>query len=163
MCQYRAHKIEMWRAGRWPRSWRETSIARSPAVVWATLADFGGIARWAPNVDHSCLTTESAGGEGAERRVQVGRNVLLERVVAWEPEHRLAYELHGLPPVVRSVTNTWTLAGSGDSTAVTLTSRIDAGPRPPQQVMARIVGRVLGKASRQMLAGLTAHVEKEQP
>jgi len=141
----------------------EATIERSPAVVWDALADFGNIARWAPNVDHSCLTTELATGEGAVRRVQVGRNVLLERVVAWEPGRSLAYELHGLPSVVRSVTNTWTLAGDDDATAVTLTSRIDAGPRPPQQLVARVLGRVLGKASREMLTGLTAHVEREQP
>ena len=139
-----------------------TSIARSPDEVWGTLADFGDIARWAPNVDHSCLTTAAADGLGAERRVQVGRTALLERVVAWEPEHTLGYELHGLPPIVRSVTNTWTLAGSGDATTVTLTSRIDCGARPPQQLVARIVGRVLSRASRKMLGGLQAHVEREQ-
>jgi len=139
----------------------ESSIARSPAAVWAALADFGDISRWAPNVEHSCLTTGQAEGAGAVRRVQVGRNALLERVVEWEPGHRLSYAIEGMPPVVRSVTNTWQLDGSDGSTAVTLTTRIDTGPRPPQQVVARVFGRVLAKASREMLTGLKTSLEAE--
>lgn len=138
-------------------------IARPPEVVWAKLADFGAISRWAPNVDHSSSATARSDDVGAVRRVQVGRNAFLERVVEWVPEERLAYSIEGLPPVVRSVTNTWQLEGSGPATTVTLTSRIDAGPRPPQQVVARLVGRVLARASRQMLAGLKTHLEEVTP
>ncbi len=137
-----------------------TSIARSPDHVWAALADFGGIGRWAPNVDHSCLTTERCEGVGTTRRVQAGRNALLERVVEWEPGARLAYRIEGLPPVVRSVTSTWRLDGAGSATTVTLTSVVDAGPRPPQQLIARVVGRSVAKASREMLAGLRNHLEE---
>lgn len=137
-----------------------SSIARPPAAVWAALADFGGIARWAPNVDHSCLATHRRDGVGAARRVQVGRNALLERVVEWKPDAMLSYSIEGLPPVLRSVINTWSLDGAGGSTTVTLTSRVDAGPRPPQQLVARLVGRVLAKASRDMLAGLKSHLEE---
>ena len=134
------------------------TIAQPAADIWAVLADFDGIARWAPNVDHSCLTTERAEGVGAVRRIQTGRNTLLEIVTQWEPERRLAYTISGLPPVIRSVTNTWKLDDRGGSTTVTLTSSVDAGPRPPQQVVARIVGRVLAKVSRQMLDGLEQHL-----
>ncbi|NNE12873.1 MAG: SRPBCC family protein [Ilumatobacter sp.] len=138
----------------------ESRIARPADAVWATLADFDGIARWAPNVDHSSLTTAQAEGVGAVRRVQVGRNALLERVTGWEPGQQLAYQIDGLPPVVRSVTNTWELTSTGDDTSVSLTTRIDAGSRPPQQLVARVVGRAMAKASRQMLAGLQHHVER---
>jgi uncharacterized protein YndB with AHSA1/START domain len=139
------------------------SIERPPDAVWAALADFGGISRWAPNVDHSCLTTEQAQGVDTVRRVQVGRSALLERVVAWEPNRRLAYAIEGLPSSVRSVTNTWTLEGSGSSTSVTLTSCVEAGQRAPLKLAARVVARVLAKASQQMLAGLQAHLEEESP
>ena len=136
-------------------------IARPRDDVWAVLADFGAISVWAPNVDHSCLTTGAGEGVDATRRVQVGRNALLERIVRWEPGEQLAYVLEGLPPVVRSATNTWTLTGSGDSTTATLASSIDTGPRPPQKAVGRVVGRTLGKASRQMLGGLKAHLEAQ--
>ena len=137
------------------------TIAASSDRVWVVLSDFGAIASWASNVDHSCLTTARREGVGAVRRVQVGRNALLEEVVEWEPGERLAYSIEGLPSVVRSVVNTWTLVADGDSTTVTLTSRIDAGPRPPQQLVARAIGKGLAKASRQMLDGLTAAMEAQ--
>lgn len=134
-------------------------IACAPADAWAVLADFGAIATWAPNVDHSCLTTAETGGVGAVRRVQVGRNALLERIVEWEAGEALAYELEGLPPIVRSATNRWTVTGAGETTTATLTSTVDAGSRPPQKAVALVVGRTLAKASREMLAGLKAHLE----
>jgi uncharacterized protein YndB with AHSA1/START domain len=134
------------------------SIACPRADVWAVLAEFDGISGWAPNVDHSCLTTIAADGVGATRRIQTGRTTVLETVTEWEPQRRLAYTISGLPPVVRSVTNAWRLDARGDTTDVTLTSTVDAGPRPPQQLVARIVCRVLAKASRQMLGGLERHL-----
>ena len=145
-----------------------TSIAPPPEDVWAALADFGGISRWAPNVDHSCLTTSQSEGAGTVRRVQVGRNALLERVVEWEPGDRLAYAIEGLPPVLRTAVNTWTLEasqsleGDGSATEVTLRTLVDAGAQPPRQVVARVVARVMGKASVQMLAGLKDHLEEAQ-
>ena len=135
-------------------------IEGSPDQVWAALGAFGGISRWAPNVDHSCLTTNQTEGVGCVRRVQVGRNALLERVVDWQEGERLSYAIDGLPPVVRSAVNTWALESDGDSTTVTLTTEVDAGPRPPQQLVARVLGKVMAKASREMLAGLKAHVEQ---
>ena len=138
----------------------ELQIECPTDAVWAALADFGGISSWAPTVDHSCLTTDRGEGVGAVRRVQVGRNALLERVVEWEPGRTLAYSIEGLPPIVRSVVNSWELDGSGRSTKVTLTSRIDAGPRPPRKAAARVFGRVLAKASQRMLEGLKSNLEE---
>ena len=137
-----------------------TSIEGSPDQVWAVLGDFGGIGRWAPNVDHSCLATEQSSGVDCVRRVQVGRNALLERVVDWQERDRISYAIEGLPPVVRSTINTWALEAHGDSTTVTLTTQIDTGPRPPQQIIGRALGKVMAKASREMLAGLKTHVEQ---
>jgi len=139
-----------------------TSIARPPGDVWAALADFGGISWWAPNVDHSCLTTSQSEGAGTVRRVQVGRNALLERVVEWEPGERLAYAIEGLPQVVRAAVNTWSLESDQNATAVTLRTHVDTGPQPPRQLVARVIGRAMSKASVQMLAGLKAHLEEAQ-
>jgi len=137
----------------------QLTIERPAAHVWAVLADFGSISRWAPNVDHSCLTTNTEAGIGATRRIQSGRNTVLETIVEWEPIQQLAYTITGLPPVIRSVTNTWRLNDVGERVEVTLTSTIDAAPRPPQQLVARAVGTALAKASRQMLDGLNQHVQ----
>lgn len=135
---------------------RTRRVAASPDAVWTVLADFGGIARWATNVDHSCLLRADDPGPGLVRRVQTGRTTLLETVEAWDAGTRLAYRIEGLPPVVRSVRNEWRLDPSDGGTTVTLRTTVDAGPRPPQQLIARLVARRLAKESESMLAGLAA-------
>ena len=142
---------------------RSCTIASPIGAVWDALADFAAIVEWAPDVDHACLLTrhDVALGEGIglTRRIQTGRMTLLERVVTWNPPTTLAYGITGLPPVVRSAQNQWDLVAAGPGrTQVTLTSTVDAGPRPPQQLIARIVGTRLAKASDSMLAGLSAHL-----
>jgi uncharacterized protein YndB with AHSA1/START domain len=135
---------------------RHGEFAAPPAQVWAALADFAALSSWAGGVDHSCLMSAQTEGVGMVRRIQSGRVTLLERVVRWESDVCLSYELEGLPPVVRSATNTWTIEATASGSKVTLTSRVDAGPRPPQQLIAKAVGRKLAQASDKMLSGLKA-------
>lgn len=133
---------------------RVIDVESSPEQVWEVLGDFAAISAWAPNVEHSCLLGAVAGGEGAVRRIQSGSVTLVETVVAWDPPTTLSYDLAGLPPVVESASNTWHVVPLGERTRVSLTSLVDAGPRPPQQLVARAVGRVMARASDQMLTGL---------
>jgi carbon monoxide dehydrogenase subunit G len=133
----------------------QTITINAPAAeVWAVLADFAAISAWAPNVDHSCLLSQQTDDVGMVRRIQTGRMTVVETVEHWEPGVSLRYAITGLPPVIRSVTNTWMLTPSPEGTMVSLTTDVDAGSRPPQQGIAKIVGRKLGQASDQMLAGL---------
>jgi uncharacterized protein YndB with AHSA1/START domain len=138
---------------------RSRVITADPGDVWTTLSDFGAISRWAPAVDHSCLLGAEAddAGVGAVRRVQVGRMTLLERVVDCQPPRLLAYRIEGLPPVLRSVSNEWRLDPDPGGTRATITTQVEAGPRPPQKLVAAIVARRLGAASDGMLDGLAAH------
>ena len=143
---------------------RSRSIRANLTMVWDVLADFDHLAVWADNADHTCWLDEPrVDGEmiGRARRVQAKRVVLVETITAWEPPARLAYDLGGLPPVVKSAINEWRLAvdpSDPDSTIVTLTTHVDCGPRPPQQLVARLVGRRLASASDVMLAGLERHL-----
>lgn len=137
---------------------RTAVVTADADAVWAVLGDFGAISKWAPNVDHSCLMSEQTDGVGTVRRVQVGRSSLVERVVEWTPGLALAYSIEGLPPVIRTVVNTWSLMAMGSGTRVSLTSRVNAGPRPPQQLIARIAAQRLARASETMLAGLKSHL-----
>ncbi len=134
-------------------------IEGSAEEVWAVLGDFAAISRWAPNVDHSSLMTEQIEGVGSVRRIQTGGVTVVETVETWEPGVELSYGITGLPPVIKKVTNTWRLGTSGNQTLVRLTTEIDTGPRPPQQVIAKAVGRKLGEASDQMIVGLARHLE----
>ena len=137
---------------------RTCRIPASTDAVWSVLARFGDLAQWAPDVDHSCVLR---GGEltiGSVRRVQVGRTALLETVDELEAGLHVGYRITGLPPVLREVRNSWSVASDGTATVVSITTTVDAGPRPPQQLVARLVARRLARASDSMLAGLAAHI-----
>ncbi|HET8931238.1 MAG TPA: SRPBCC family protein [Acidimicrobiales bacterium] len=138
---------------------RHRRIEASPGEIWEVLADFGALASWAPNVNHSVVTTQTGEGPGATRRVQAGRTVLLERVVDWQPAVTLAYELDGLPGAVRHAENRWRLEPVEGGTEVSLTSTVDAGSRPPQKLVAAVVARVLARVSNQLLDGLDNRME----
>lgn len=142
---------------------RRVTVAAAPDRVWSVLADFADISRWAPNVDHSCAMSDRSDGVGAVRRVQTGRTTLVESIEEWQPATRLAYGIAGLPPVIRSVVTAWTLVPvveSVDRTEVTVRTDVDAGPRPPQRLIAKVVARKFGEAADEMLAGLDAHVQQ---
>ena len=137
---------------------RTDLIEASAAEVWAVLADFASISTWADFVDHSSLMTEQNEGVGMQRRIQMDRTTVVETVTAWEPGVTFSYAITGLPPVIKSVTNTWRLGASGDSTMVWITTEVDTGLRPPQKAIAKGVARRLAKSSDAMLAGLAAHL-----
>ncbi len=140
---------------------RELRVDASPERVWAVLAHFDAISSWAPNVDHSCLLSDATAGVGMSRRIQTGRTTVVETVTTWEPIAAVGYTISGLPPVIRSITNTWRLRPDGRATTVSLSTEIDAGSRRPQRLVARAVGRKLAQTSDQMLAGLAEHVDQK--
>ena len=130
------------------------TVAGSPAEVWAALAAFDRISAWADNVDHAALLTDGPPGVGMARRVQVGRMALVETVTTWDPDVELAYTITGLPPIVRSVENRWTLRSAAEGTLVSLTTSIDPGPSPRGRIGSRVLGLVLRRASGQLLSGM---------
>lgn len=99
---------------------------------------------------------------GSTRRVQVGRNTLVERVIEFDPPTTLAYRIEGLPARLRKVTNRWTLRPAdpvGAVTVVTLTSTIEIGGNPLARLAELVVGRAMAKRSNTMLAGLAQRLE----
>lgn len=145
---------------------RSTTVAASPAQVWAVLSDFGAIASWVPLIQHSCLLSEQTEHPGTVRRVQIARQTLVERVVTWRPDQELAYAIEGLPPIVGAARNTWRLTPAGDdgtTTEVVLTTEIDTGRNPVKSVVAKKVLERMALASEMMLAGLTTAVAPAEP
>jgi len=140
---------------------RSRTIAAPPEAVWDVLADFGALSSWAANVDHSCLLEHGADGAavGTSRRVQVGRDTLVERITEMTVPTALAYDVQGLPRRLRRIANRWTLTAAGDSTDVTLTSTVDIGVNPVAAVAERAMCRLLAKQSNVMLAGLAERLE----
>jgi hypothetical protein len=133
---------------------RRRDVAAPASEVWNLLAEFDATVRWAPNVDHSCLLTEQADGVGAVRRVQSGPATVVERVVIWEPGLMLAYTIEGVPPIMRSVTNTWLLRPVEGGTSVTIITDVDTANSPLGLAARWIVGRALSRADNAMLDGL---------
>jgi hypothetical protein len=134
-------------------------LATAPAV-WMVLADFASISDWADFVDHSSALRGGPLDTGSTRRIQTGRTVVLERVTEVDPPRCLAYEIEGLPERISSVQNRWSLDPAGpDATDVSVTTTVAVGPRPPQRLIERVLGRMLAGRSEAMLAGLAAHLE----
>lgn len=146
---------------------RTRSLAAQPQAAWDVLADFGSISSWAANVDHSCMldherpAPDSATGEqiGASRRIQVGRNAVVERITEFDPPHTLGYDIEGLPRRLRRVHARWALTPEDSRTRVTLTSTVDIGSNPIQRLAEYAVCRLMAKQSDALLAGLARRLE----
>lgn len=143
---------------------RSSTVAASPQQVWDVLADFGAIAGWVPMIQHSCLLSEQTEHPGTVRRVQIARQTLVERVVAWRPAEELAYDIDGLPPIVGTARTTWRLRPAGDgATDVSITTVIDTGANPLKLVIARKVLERMEIAAEVMLTGLGNAVSAATP
>jgi Polyketide cyclase / dehydrase and lipid transport len=140
---------------------RSRSIAADPQSVWDVLADFGSISSWADNIDHSCILNQSSEPIGTTRRVQIGRNALVETITEFDTTRALGYDVDGLPKRVRRFNNRWSLRPAANGgTVVTLTSTVEIGSGPMRKLAERAVCRVQVRQSDIMLAGLANRLEK---
>jgi hypothetical protein len=142
---------------------RSRTVAANPKEVWDVLADFGSISSWADNIDHSCILSNGSEPVGTTRRVQIGRNTLVERITEFDPTWALAYDVEGLPKRLHRFTNRWTLrAIQGGNTVVTLTSTLEIGSGAMQRLAERALCRVQVRHSDVMLAGLANRWERRR-
>jgi carbon monoxide dehydrogenase subunit G len=140
---------------------RSRTVAADPKEVWDVLADFGSISSWADNIDHSCILNHGSEPIGTTRRVQIGRNTLVEQITEFEPTRVLAYDVEGLPKRLRRFNNRWSLQPADDGkTIVTITSTVEIGSGPLRKLAERVVCRVQVRESDVMLAGLANRLEK---
>lgn len=140
---------------------RSRSIAADPNAVWDVLADFGSISSWADNIDHSCILNHGGEPIGTTRRVQIGRNALVEQITEFEPARTLGYDVEGLPKRLRRFNNRWNLRPTDNGTTiVTITSTVEIGSGPLQKLAERAACRVQARQSDLMLAGLANRLEK---
>jgi uncharacterized protein YndB with AHSA1/START domain len=140
---------------------RSRSIPAPPQAIWDVLADFGSLSSWADDVDHSCILNHAPDGQpvGTTRRVQMGRNTLVERITEFESPVALAYDIEGLPRRLLVVANRWTLRPTGGATEVTLTSRVEIGQNPAARAAEWVVCRGMARESDSMLTGLARRTE----
>ncbi len=141
---------------------RTATIAAAPEQIWEVLADFGAIGSWVDKIEHSCILVQGDQPVGTSRRVQFGRDTLVETIVEFDPPRALAYDIEGLPKVMGRVGNRWTLQPANASTVVTVTSTAEIGSGAIQQLAERAACRVLARESGPMLAGLADRLEKSR-
>jgi hypothetical protein len=140
---------------------RRRTIAAELQAVWDVLADFGSISSWADNIDHSCILVQGSEPVGTTRRVQIGRNALVETITEFDPVRVIAYDVDGLPKRVRRFANRWSLQPTGRAaTIVTLTSTVEIGSGAVKKLAEHAVCRVQIRQSDIMLAGLARRMEK---
>lgn len=140
---------------------RSRTISAQSQAIWAVLADYGALSSWAEHADHSCILNRGRDGEamGTTRRIQMGRNALVERIVEFNPPMALSYTIEGLPSRLRHVVNRWTLRLTDEATEVTLTSRVEIGTNPVARAAEWAICRGMAKESDSMLAGLARRTE----
>ena len=138
---------------------RQRMIPSRAEAIWSILADFGALSSWVDGIAHSSLLHHGAEGPlGTSRRVQAGRLTLVETITAFDPPTTLAYEIEGLPTMVRAASNRWTLSPCGHATDVMVTSTYSvAGPLSAPAGW--IVRRAMAKTSDDLLAGLAQRME----
>ncbi len=128
------------------------TVAVPQREAWALLADFGAVAMWASVIDHSRLLSDPPAGLGAVRRVQLGRQALLETATVWKPDRRLAYRISGLPPILAHVVTSWDLEVTSDR-ACTVTVSTEIGQGTPRLV-ARLALIRISRVNRSLLSDL---------
>ena len=140
---------------------RTRTVAAPVTAVWDVLDDFGAISAWADNVDHSCILEHGPDGPvGTSRRVQAGRNTLVETITEYSAPTVLAYDIEGLPHRLHRVANRWTLAATAlGGTSVTLTSTVEMGANPFARIAEHLVCRVMAGQSDTMLTGIAKKAE----
>ena len=126
------------------------------------LSAFGEISRWASIVSHSCLLSGQQEGVGTFRRIQTGNSSVTEHVTRWDDSRFLAYEIRGLPPVFKEITNTWTLEPSEIGVQLSLTVEIIPIRRPATPI-AGIASLIFGRINSGMLKDLKNFLEVAEP
>ncbi|MGA1036544.1 MAG: SRPBCC family protein [Ilumatobacteraceae bacterium] len=138
------------------------TINALPEEIWEVLGDFAAISTWVPMIQHSCSLSGQTSGVGATRRVQIAQQALVETVTIWEPNASLAYTIDGMPPIVGTARNTWTLQPQANGTLVNLTTEIPTAWNPIQRLAASKALERMSIAARFMTTGLRQEVARRK-
>jgi hypothetical protein len=145
-----------------PKIRKKITISCSINDVWGVLTSFHTISDWANNVSHSCFLSEQKIGVGTVRRIQTGNNTVTEHVTVWEELASLGYEIRGLPPVFKKVTNTWFLSPHERGTELSLEIEIIPIRRPATPV-AGLGCLAFARINNGMLSDLKEFLENMKP
>jgi ribosome-associated toxin RatA of RatAB toxin-antitoxin module len=99
----------------------EIAINASIEQVWSILTNLELLEKYDPTVKTSKLITSNATGLEAKRRVTMrdGKNWFEEKVVAFEPNQTLAYQLTDCSFPIKGLRHTYSFEKIGNQTKVT--------------------------------------------
>lgn len=136
------------------RSLDEQIEINAPAsFVWEVLADFGGVANWAPYMRTCHLIGDQAQGVGTRRGMRHAWGFRFEEAVTeWRDGEGLSFDVLRAPFPMSDVRESWRVSGSGGcamvSTKVTYGMRLGAVGSALDQLLVHLIVR------REMRAGL---------
>ena len=137
-----------------------TFIAAPPERVWATLADFHRLDRWAPTVRKVEPVGPLRSGVGTARRMGVERlGHLLEVVTVWDEGERLGYRVSPLGPIQTSE-SLWRLESEDAGCRVHLSLEYELRFGGLGRLLHRVIARkLIERRLPRILSLLQRHVE----
>ncbi len=142
---------------------KQVRISAQEEKVWDILADFSGVASWAPTITSSHLLTDANGGIGAKRTCDHISGAAIEEVVTeWEDGEYYSYDMTTSLGPVKTLRNTWAVSTEGNDTVVTLTMDFKMRFGVLGLLMIPAARMMMGKEMKLTLAGLKHHVETGQ-
>jgi ligand-binding SRPBCC domain-containing protein len=136
---------------------------RAPAPqVWAVLADFGGVATWAPYMRNSQLLGQQAVGVGARRAMRHAWGFRFEECVTqWHEGKGFSFDVLKAPFPMKNVKETWAIAREDGHTVVSTQVRYGMRLGWVGRILDRLLVRFLVRREmRAGLRGLRQHLER---
>jgi ligand-binding SRPBCC domain-containing protein len=121
--------------------------------AWAALADFGGVAKWAPYMRSSRLLGERGAGVGARRAMRHAWGFRFEETVTqWHDGKGFAFDVLKAPFPMKNVKESWAVAREDGYVVVSTQVRYGMRLGPLGRALDSLLVRFL--VQREMRAGL---------
>ena len=142
---------------------KQVRINESKEKVWGIMANFAGVADWAPTITSAHLLTDANGGIGARRTCDHISGAAIEEVITeWEEGEYYSYDMTTSFGPIKTLRNTWAVRAEGNDTVVTLMQDFKMRFGPLGLLMIPMAKMMMGKEMKLALAGLKHHVETGQ-
>ena len=139
----------------------EITMAAPKSTVWQALTRLDALGQYDPGVKSATLVGLTDSGPGAQRRCELRpAGWFIERVVLWEPEDALGFELLTCSLPVASLRHDYTLREASGSNARHSAHDLPVEVRPARPRPRRVaMRRKWDRGIKAFLAGLKDHVE----
>lgn len=137
-------------------------IQASLEVVWAALADFGGVAHWAPYMKSSHLIGDLESGVGTRRGMRHAWGFRFEEsVTRWNEGEGYSFDVFRAPYPMKDVKESWAAGRENGFSTVTTRVNYDMKLGPIGSLLDWLLLRfVVKREMRAGLQGLKQYIER---